>query len=431
MTMFNPRLIKRRELLIGGTSAAIATSAVRLKANERTPLRPKRVAAIASIYFKGSHADVILGKIMDGWRQDGGPGPALELASVYVEQIGKDDRSIEICDRHNVPMYDNIYDTVTCGTDGVPVDGIISIGEHGDYPWNDRGQHLYPRRRFFEELTDALEHHNIRIPVFSDKHLGPVWEDARWMYERAVQLRLPFMAGSSLPVSFRKPNIAIPMDSQIESAVGIGYDGLDIYASHALDSLQSIIERRKGARTGVKWVQFYEGDDVERVLQSGIVDQDLYAAALAAVPRVSRNLDPRLAPPKSLILFKCEDGFIGAQFMLQSVIRTSVAVRLKGNPKPLAMQFEERPEPRHPHFAYLTKAIERMIHTGRPSYPVERTYLTSGILDRAISSWKSNGKRLYTPELAIQYKPVDYPHAPFPDLNSDPRIPLKQLSASF
>ena len=147
-----------------------------------------------------------------------------------------------------------------------------------------------------------------------------------------------------------------------------------------------------------------------------------------AVPKVSRELDPRLAPPKSVILFECEDGFLGVQFMLQSVIRTSVAVKLQKQHEPLAMKFDERTEPKYPHFAYLTKAIERMMHTGKPSYPVERSYLTSGILDRAIRSWKANGQRFYTPELSIQYSPVDYPHAPLPALQSDPRLPLSAIN---
>lgn len=419
--------IDRRYFLQAATASAAALSPASLIGSNPPKFMPKKVSAVATVYRRGSHADVILGKILEGWRQDSGPGPALELASLYVEQIGDDDLSEDLCERHGIPMFDSIEQAVTCGTNGVPVDGVISIAEHGDYPWNQRAQHLYPRRRFFQEITDVLERHDARIPVFNDKHPGPEWEDSLWMYERAKQLKLPFMAGSSLPVSYRTPAMPVPLNTKIEAAVGIGYDGLDIYGSHALDSLQSIIERRRRVNTGVRWVQLLEGDAVDRVFSEGLVSYELFTAALDVVPKVQGNISPAIAPQRSVILFECEDGFLGAQFMLQSVNRTSVAVKLKGQNTPVATQFEERTDPRHPHFAYLTKAIERMIHTGKPAYPVERAVLTSGILDRAIRSWHENGKRIYTPELSIQYKPIDYPHAPLPSLTSDPNIPIRQL----
>ncbi|MGE5192445.1 MAG: hypothetical protein ACM3U2_08065 [Deltaproteobacteria bacterium] len=416
--MNKPGEITRRDWLAGATAAAL-WGKFGQPAAAAGPVKPRPVAAVITAYQKGLHADVLLGKILEGWKQDGGPGPALTLASMYVDQFPDGDLARPMAGKHNVPIFDTIEKAVTVGGERIAVDGVISIGEHGNYPFNDKGQNLYPRRRFFEGITDAFEKYGRVVPVFSDKHLGPVWADAKWMYDRARKLKVPFMAGSSMPVGFRHPEITVPMDCEIETVVGIGYSGLDIYGIHALEFFQCLVERRRGAETGVKWVQCLEGDAFWKAIDDGIVSKDVLEAALAVIPRKEGDMRQEESP--ALFLFQYNDGLRGAVLMLPEFAGgTSVGLKLKGEKRVLATRFDERTEPRYPHFAYLLKGIERMVHSGRPSYPVERTLLTSGVLDRVLTSRAQNHEKLMTPELAIRYTPVDYPHAPKPELESAP-----------
>lgn len=377
--------------------------------------KPKSLAAVVTIYTPKSHADVILTKILEVWKHDGGAGPALNLASLYVDQFPKADMARDICKKHGVPIFDSIEKAVTVGGQSIPVDGVLSIGEHGDYPTNKLGQKLYPRKRFFEAITDTFAKFERVVPVFNDKHLGPAWDDAKWMYERAVKLKVPFMAASSLPVTYRTRELDVPTGSDIEAAVGIGYSGLDIYGFHALECYQTIVERRAKAETGVKCVQCLEGQAVWKAVDDGLVNEEVLRAVWDEVPKADKSKALRDEEKPVLFLFEYADGFRGAQFMLPNARLTGVGVKVKGG-KVQATGFEERPDPHHPHFAYLLKAVETMIQTGKPTYPVERTLLTSGILDRALTSKADGGKKVNTPELAVAYTPVDYPHAPKPEL---------------
>ena len=90
------------------------------------------------------------------------------------------------------------------------------------------------------------------------------------------------------------------------------------------------------------------------------------------------------------------------------------AGQFKGEAKPVATHFYlQQPEP-FGHFAYLVKAIDNMIQTGHASYPVERTLLTTGMLDAIMTSRYEKGRRIETPFLAIRYRPADWPFATGP-----------------
>ncbi len=415
----NPTVSRRDCLRLGLGAALAGLSGWPASAEEIASTKPKSVAAVVTVYFRNSHADVLLTKILEGWQHDGGPGPALKLASIYIDQPEGSEFGLEILKKHGIPVFDSIEKAVTVGGKTIPVDGVLSIGEHGNYPVNDLGQQVYPRKRFFQEITNAFQKYGRVVPVFNDKHISTVWEDAKWMYDRAVEMKVPFMAASSLPVGFRSHPFDLPLGSEIEAAVGIGYGPLDIYGFHALEAYQALVERRKNAERGVKSVRCLEGKAVWQAVDDGWVAADVMDAVYDVIPKSKKNI----REDENAILFQFEytDGFRGAQFMLPSAGLTGVGVKLQGQ-KPVATGFEERVEPRFPHFAYLLKAIETMIHTGKPTYPVERTLLTGGILDRALHSKFENSRKLDTPELAIAYTPANYPHAPKPDLLVQPPV---------
>ncbi len=394
---------------LAGGSAARAAGATAVRS----------VAAVVTVYSHNSHADVILTKLMAGWEHKGGPGPALRLAAVYIDQPEGSRLGLELCEKHGVPVFNTIEQAVTVGGSYIPVDGVLSVGEHGMYPHNEIGQHLYPRRRFMDEILDTFEKYDRIVPVFNDKHFGPVWSDAIAMYDRCRRLNVPLMAGSSMPVGYWTNDLDLPLGSEIEGAVGIAYGGLEAYGFHALELFQALVERRAGAEQGVQAVRFLEGSALWEAVDNGVISRAALEAAFAAVPKTD-NADMRQDPNAGLFLFEYVDGFTGAVLYLGCARGTSVGLQLRGQSAAMATVFDSRTEPRFPHFAYLLKAIEKMIYSGQPTYPVERTLLTSGILDRALNSRALDGKRLETPELKIGYRPVDYPWAAHVDLQQPP-----------
>jgi hypothetical protein len=383
----------------------------------------KTVAAIVTEYRRWSHADVIVGKILDGYDHQGGPGPDLRLASLYVDQFPANDLSRGLARKHGFTLYDSIDKALTLGGNRLAVDGVLCIGEHGNYPINARGQILYPRRRFFEGVARTFETSRKSVPVFNDKHLPPVWADARWMYDKARELFAPLMAGSSLPLTWRRPPLELPRNCELIEAVQVGYGPFEAYGFHALESLQCMVERRRGGETGVQRVQCLQGDSMWQALDQGRWSKELLESALARVPAHAPGDYRRptaQASDAGLVLIEYRDGLRAAVAMLNGYVYEGeggafcFAGRLKGRQDPVSTHFYlQQPEP-FGHFAYLVKAIDHMMQTSHAAYPVERTLLTTGILDAMMTSRAEKHRRLDTPHLAIRYQPLDWPFATDP-----------------
>ena len=76
------------------------------------------------------------------------------------------------------------------------------------------------------------------VPVFNDKHLSWNWEWAKEMYDTSRSMGFPLMAGSSLPVTWRRPELELPLETAIDEALVAAHGPLDSYGFHALETLQ-------------------------------------------------------------------------------------------------------------------------------------------------------------------------------------------------
>ena len=393
------------------------------------------VAGVTTIYQRNSHADVIFGKIMEGFDQKGGHGPKLKLASLYIEQIGKSDIGVDKAKKHGVQLYDSIQAAVTNGGQGIPA-GVIIVGEHGKYPKTPKtNQTMYPRRRFFDAVADTLQKHGKIVPVFNDKHLSYNWKDANHMYQRTKNLKIPFMAGSSLPTTWRDPQLTLPLGVEIEEAIAVAYGGVESYGFHALELLQCMVERRKGGESGIDRIRCITGDKILEAEEQKHWSRELVKAALKVQPnikpdKIDEQLEKKLTKSGPFFLLNYRDGFKASVYMANGISRDmSFAARIR-SVDPTTKMVERRivacnftMEMDHPygHFSYLVNSIEKMIHTGKPTYPVERTVLTTGVLDALMHSYVGTQEWVDTKHLAISYEPVDWPNAESPKFEPPPK----------
>jgi hypothetical protein len=229
---------------------------------------------------------------------------------------------------------------------------------------------------------------------------------ARQMVERARRMGFPLMAGSSLPVTWRVPEIEPPLGTKFrEAVVTFGYDRsyAEIYLFHALETLQCMLERRPGGETGVRSIRWLEGDDVWAAGDAGQWSWRLVEAALSRCS--SRNygkVREQVLKPQALLV-EYTDGTRGAVLnLIEATSEFGFAARVDGEPDPVSTCFYLPAPPGANFFNPLTYNIERFFAGSQP-YPVERTLLTSTVLDLALRARHEKLPRIESPALRIGY----------------------------
>jgi hypothetical protein len=366
-----------------------------------------RVAAIVTIYHPKAHADVIVTKYLKGMSTDEGfLPPEIDIVAMYLDHALENDIGLGLAEEYGLPVYPSIRRALHAGDNKLNVDAVLLVGEHGDYPWNERGRHMYPRRYFFEQIAGVFAESGRSVPVFNDKHFAYDFGDAQWMWDRARELDIPLMAGSSLPLCWRSPYVEYAMDTPVEEALSIGYGGIEAYGYHALETLQCMVERRRGGETGVVSVQCLEGDEVWRAGDDGRWSRELAGAAIDAIVNKPDGRMEDHAKDPAVFLVEYADGLKTATLMLSGYV-SDFAYAARVDSQVHGVEFYLQNEGPFSHFGYLCRNVQDFFHNHKAPYPPERTLLTTGVIDAAMNSRYEGHRKIDTPYLNIAYNSYD------------------------
>lgn len=406
----SPYAMTRRSFLATTAATALAS---RMSWAEDKPLR---VGVILTCFTYRSHAHVILENFLEDYLFNGRrTSPGCQVVSIYADQFPEGEMARSVAKEYGIPIYPTIGEALTMGGDKLAVDAVLAIGEHGDYPHNEKDQHLYPRKEFFDDIVATFKRTGRVAPVFNDKHLSYRWDWAKEMYDTSKEMGFGLMAGSSVPLAQRWPPLELAPDAPITKAVSIHGGGVESYDFHALEVLQSLFEARKGGETGVATVQFLEGDALWNAAKEGKWSIELADAAMTTELGPGQPTLPELvkkapfdAPPHG-ILIGYRDGTSAIALKVGgSGIRWSFACEIEGEKKPRATGFYVGPWQNRNLFRALSHAIQTHFREGTAPYPVERTLLTTGIVAASMDSRFEGGKVLETDWLDITYQPKDF-----------------------
>lgn len=452
-------------------SAALASGTLRRRAFAQTPAPgegPLRLAILGSVYSPGSAMQDLADRFLVGFPWEGDwHMPRVHVVSMYVDQRARmaaarpsgyeqamrglrlapagpgEDRGPARAHQHAAQppaitpnttadlseararqfgflLAHNIPEALRCGGNRLAVDAVLSVVEQDNYPTNDRGQILLPSYDFYQQCIQVFGDEEQAVPYFNYGQLSFSFPEAQRMVDTASHIGVSLMAGSAMPVTWRLPNVDLPMNAEVQEAVMVGTSNPFMTCFDALEAMQCMLERRKGGETGVKAVQLLEGDDVWAAGDAGRWSKDLLSSALSRsdTPRGLTVLDgrtqdlvasgvlPQLVKDPAAYCIEYLDGTRATMLMLSgAVMDFNIALDLRGRDHPVSAQFFLPPPPNNDWSAPLAAKVEELFYTRTAPWPVQRTLLTSGMLEACLDSRHRLNQRLETPHLAVSYQP--------------------------
>ena len=376
---------------------------------QTTQARP-RIACLATFWAApNSHADWIITKLMDGYWWQGAHTPSrIDVASVYIHQLDTSLLGQKICKAKQIPIYKTAGEALTLGGKDLAVDGVVIVGEHGNYPTDLKGHWLLPRWWMYQQVVRVFEQSKRSVPVFNDKHLSYNWDDAKWMFDKSRELKFPLTGGSSIPTYFRNPEIDLAADTPIRNSIVLGGAGDEGAIFHSVDVLQAFVERRRGGETGVRSVQSIRGPEtwawVERTPWAGkLLD--------GAARRIELDAKTLLQSAEGCAcIVDYNDGTKGAVISGRGVDWT-YAGEIEGQNDPTIVSMLGWPGPFSQYHAANGQPhwITEMMVTRKEPFNAERLLLSTGIVNHYMdSNWENGryaavGRRIETPFMDMKY----------------------------
>ena len=398
---------------IGGIAGVAALTGISTDAIGQIQDRKPRIAVLATFWgATRSHADWLVNKLIDGYWWQGAYHPSrVEVVSLYLHQHDTSLLGQKVAKAKGFPVFKSVAEALTLGGKELAVDGVVVVGEHGNYTTDLKGRWMLPRWWLHNQVISVFEQSKRSVPVFNDKHFSYNWDDAKWIFDKSRELGFPLTGGSLLPVYYRKPEIELENDTPIKHSIVVGAAPDEGAIFHCIELLHAFVERRKGGETGVKSIQSIRGPEAWKW-----VERNTWASKL--LDSVAKSLDLKQghyqeSPRVNICIIEYNDGTKAAIIGAQGSGWT-YAGEIEGHNEPTIVSLLGFPGPFDQYHASNAQPhwIVEMMLTKKEPFNAERLLLTTGITNHYMeSNWEGSkyspvGRRIETPFLNMTYRPT-------------------------